>query len=93
MKVVEDMLGKLKGFNLERWLNGGSRRQYCEHLSYLLVFISVALLSVGMALGGFIKYAVYLASFGALLLLPAIILYIASQLMEVRHETVPVQKQ
>jgi hypothetical protein len=87
------MFEKLKGFNVENWLKSGSRQQFYERLGCLLVVISVALVLLGMILGGFVKYTVYLASLGALLLLPAILVYIASQLMEVRHETAPAQKQ
>lgn len=90
MKSGDDML---KGFNVEHWLKSGSRQQFYERLSYLLVAVSVGLLMLGMILGSFVQYTVYLASFGALLLLPAIMLYIASQLMEVKHETAPVEKQ
>jgi hypothetical protein len=81
------MFGKLKGFNVEHWLKSGGSRQFYERLGYLLVMVSVALVIVGMILGSFLKYTIYMAFLGALLLLPAILFYIASQLMEVRHET------
>jgi len=76
-----------KKFELGAWLKGGSRNEHYERLSFLLIIVATALVMVGILLGGFVRYTVYVAAFGALLLLPGIILYIASQLMEVKHET------
>lgn len=83
------MFGEKK-FDLKTWLKSGGKKQYYEHLSFLLVFISVAMIWVGLLLGSFVPFVVYLATFGALILIPAIILYIASQLMEEKKsETAP----
>lgn len=83
-----------KKFDLMTWLKGDSKRQFYEHLSFLLILLSVLLIWLGMLLGSFVQYTVYLAAFGALLLLPAIIIYIASQLMEEKKsETAPAPQQ
>jgi len=86
LKSVEDM-SEGKKFELGAWLKGGHKGEHYERLSFLLIIVATALVMVGILLGSFVRYTVYVAAFGALLLLPGIILYIASQLMEVKHET------
>jgi len=86
------MLEEKKKFNFKDWLRGKNRKERLENISFLLILISVAGIWVGMLLGSFIKYTVFVAAFGALLLLPAIIIYIISQLMEEKKsETAPAQ--
>jgi hypothetical protein len=85
LKSVEDMSGEK--FELMKWLKGGSRNQFYEHLSFLMIVVAAVLIGAGVLLGSYVRYTVYIGVFGALLLLPAIMLYIASQLMEVKHET------
>lgn len=80
-----------KKFEFGVWLKGRNRSEYYEHLSFVMISIAVGFVWIGMLLGSFVKYTVYLAAFGALLLLPAIMLYIASQLMEVKNETAVAQ--
>ena len=53
-----------------------------ENRSYLVIIIAVVLIGVGMLLGSFVKYTIFLASAGSLFLIIGIIMYIASQLME-----------
>jgi FtsH-binding integral membrane protein len=84
------MLGA-RNFDIKSWLKGRNKPEQYEHVSFLLIFIAVAAVCLGTLLGSFVKYTVYIAAFGALLLLPALILYIASQLMEVKHETAVAQ--
>jgi len=86
LKGVEDMSEGSK-FDVGKWLKGGSQPQFYERLSFLLIFAAVAMIWVGLLLGSFIQYTVFIAAFGALLLLPAIMIYIASQLMEKKSET------
>ena len=74
-------------FDLNVWLKGNGKAQHYEHISFLLICVATLLIMVGTIVGSFVRYTVYIAAAGALLLLPGIILYIASQLMEVRHET------
>jgi hypothetical protein len=80
-------------FNLSTWVKGSNQSEHYERLSYVLLAVAVIFVWVGMTFGSFVKYTVYLAAFGALLLLPAIVLYIASQLIGGKHETAPVVKQ
>ena len=53
-----------------------------ESLSYKAMIISAVLIFFGILLGSFIQNTIYLASFGSLLLMLGICLYIASQLIE-----------
>jgi len=53
-----------------------------ESLSYKAMIVSAVLIFSGILLGSFIQYTIYLASFGSLLLMLGICLYIASQLIE-----------
>jgi hypothetical protein len=80
-------------FDFGTWLKGKSRSEYYEHVSFMMIAVSVIMVWMGLLFGTAVKYVVFVSAFGALLLLPAIMLYIASQLMEVRHETATAQKQ
>ncbi len=53
-----------------------------ESLSYKIFIISMALILIGILLGSFIKYTVLIGSFGGLLLIVGIMIYIASQIKE-----------
>lgn len=70
-----------KKFNFIRWLKGSNTQEFLENLSYVLIMSSAALLFVGIGLGSFVRYVVFLGAAGALLILVGIILYIVSQLM------------
>lgn len=78
-----------KKFDVMAWLKESKGGERYERISYLLIFAAVAMVMAGILLGSFVRYTVYVAAAGALLLLPGIVLYIASQLMERRNETVP----
>lgn len=76
-----------KRFDLKAWLMPNGKLSL-ENLSYLMLFVGAALVAVGIGLGSFVHYTVYLASGGSLLLLAGIILYIISQLLEIpKNET------
>ena len=92
MRSVGDM-SEGKKFDLVAWLKGGSEAESYEHAGFLLTAVAAVCICIGTLLGSFVKYSVYIAMLGALLLLPAIMLYIASQLMERRNETAPAHKQ
>lgn len=79
---VQQHDGGKKKFDFMRWLKGSNRQEFIENLSYVLIFVSAGLLFVGMGLGSFVKYVVFLGAAGALLILVGIILYIVSQLMQ-----------
>ena len=73
-------------FDLGTWLKPNGKLSL-ENLSYLLLFASTAMIAIGVGLGTFVRYTVYVASVGSLLLLASIILYIISQLMAPESET------
>ena len=64
-----------------RWLKGNSRAEYVENLSYVIIIFSAFLIFIGLGLGSFVPFVVYLAAFGSFLLLLGIAIYIASQLI------------
>ncbi|MFQ6009971.1 MAG: hypothetical protein ACE5J7_02520 [Candidatus Aenigmatarchaeota archaeon] len=65
-----------------KWLKGSDRKEYIENMSYVIMFISAFFIFLGLGLGSFVPYFVYLAAFGSFLLLVGIAIYIASQLIE-----------
>lgn len=56
------------------------RQKKFEEISYKIVILSAVMIFIGLLLGSFIKYTVFLASFGVFILLVGIILYIIAQL-------------
>jgi len=62
-------------------LKGATRRETYENYSFAMFVAAALLVMVGIGLGSFVPYAVFLAAFGAFLILPGIILYIYSQLL------------
>lgn len=56
-----------------------------ESLSYKIFLVSLALILVGILLGSFIKYTILIGSLGGLLLIVGIMLYIASQIFNVKE--------
>lgn len=64
------------------WLKGKSRIEFLENLSYTMFVIAAICVAVGILFGSFYKYWIMLASFGAFLILPGIVIYIISQLLE-----------
>jgi len=81
-----DHVHSSKRFNLNAWLMPNGKLSL-ENLSYFLLFASAAMIAIGVGLGTFVRYTVYIASVGSLLLLASIILYIISQLMAPESET------
>ncbi len=63
------------------WLKGKNRQEFIGNLSYVVILASAAMLFIGIGLGSFVQYVVFLGAAGALLVLIGIILYIVSQLM------------
>ena len=64
-----------------RWLKGGSKADFYENLGYVLMIGGAVMVAMGVGLGSFIKYTVYIGVAGALLSMLGIVLYIVSQLM------------
>lgn len=67
-----------------KWLRGSSRQEYIENLSYVVMFLSAFFIFIGLGLGSFVPFVVYIAVLGSFLLLIGIVLYILSQLIEKR---------
>jgi len=63
-------------------IKGATQRETLENTSFLLFVVSAVMVAIGIGLGSFVKYTVYIAVLGAVLLLAAIVLFIISQLME-----------
>ena len=63
-------------------IKGATQRVTLENTSFLLFVVSAVMVAIGIGLGSFVKYTVYIAVLGAVLLLAAIVLFIISQLME-----------
>lgn len=63
-------------------LKGATTRETLENVSYLLIIISAIAVAIGIGLGSFVAKTVYIAVAGAALFLPAIALFIISQLLE-----------
>lgn len=68
--------------NFMIWLKGKSGKEFLENLSYVLIILSAACIAIGILLGSFVKYTVLIAAFGAFMIIPSIIIYIISQLIE-----------
>ena len=66
----------------KKWLKGGSKQEHWENISYTVMFTSAFLIFIGLLLGSFVQYVVYLGAFGSFLLLVGISIYIVSQLIE-----------
>ena len=72
-----------------RRLKGGCRADFYENLGYVLLMGGAVMVALGVGLGSFIKYTVFIGVVGALLSLLGIVLYIVSQLMApAKKETV-----
>jgi len=57
-----------------------------ETWSYRIIILSAIMIFFGILLGSFIQGTIYLASFGALLTMAGICIYIVSQLIEHTEE-------
>ena len=63
-------------------IKGATTSETLENSSYLMIVVSAVFVAIGIGLGSFVKYTVYIAVAGAALLLAAIVIFITSQLME-----------
>jgi len=62
-------------------IKGETKHETLENVSYLLMIASAAMVAIGIGLGSFVYGTVYIAVAGAAIFLPAIVIFIASQLM------------
>lgn len=72
--------GKEK-FNFLKWVRGKNRQEFLENGSYVLMVVAAVLVSGGLLVGSFVPGVVIIASIGAFILLPALVIYVVSQLM------------
>ncbi len=72
--------GKEK-FNFLKWVHGKNRQEFLENGSYVLMVVAAILVSGGLLVGSFVPGIVIVASIGAFVLLPALVIYVVSQLM------------
>lgn len=72
--------GKEK-FNFMKWARGKNRQEFLENGSYVLMVVAAVLVSGGLLVGSFVPGVVIIASIGAFILLPALVIYVVSQLM------------
>lgn len=63
-------------------IKGATQRETIENSSYLLIIVSAVAVATGIGLGSFVHGTIYIAVAGAALFLPAIVLFIISQLLE-----------
>ena len=72
--------GKEK-FDFFKWVRGKNRQEFLENGSYVLMVAAAVLVSGGLLVGSFIPGVVIIASIGAFILLPGLVIYVISQLM------------
>jgi len=66
-------------FNFKNWIKGKSKKEHWENISFTIIVFSAILIFMGILLGSFIKYTVFMASFGSFLVIVGIIIYIISE--------------
>ena len=59
-----------------------NRKEVFENVSFYVIVISAIMIAVGIGLGSFIQYTVFIASLGGFFVIVGIVIYIASQFME-----------
>ncbi|HLE07761.1 MAG TPA: hypothetical protein VI933_04010 [archaeon] len=72
---------KEEKFNFFKWVRGKNRQEFLENGSYVLMVVAAVLVSGGLLLGSFVPGIVIVASIGAFILLPGLVIYVISQLM------------
>src|SRR3989344_8917432 len=72
--------GKEK-FNFLKWVRGKNTQEFLENGSYVLMVVAAVLVSGGLLVGSFVPGVVIIASIGAFILLPGLVIYVISQLM------------
>jgi len=83
IKTEEKIEEKRKGkFNFKNWLKGKSRKEHWENMSFTIIIFSAILIFIGLLLGSFVKYTIFMASFGSFFVMIGIIIYIFSEFIE-----------
>lgn len=68
-------------FDFVKWVRGKNSQEFLENGSYVLMVVAAILVSGGLLVGSFVKGVVIVASIGAFILLPGLVIYVISQLM------------
>jgi hypothetical protein len=68
-----DFIGKIKGSN---------RKETYENVSYLIIFVSAIMVSIGIGMGSFVTDAIFIAVVGAFFVVVGTVSYIASQFLK-----------
>lgn len=63
-------------------IRGSNSKETLENISFFIIVISAIMISVGIGLGSFIQYIVFIAVLGSFFVMFGIVVYIASQFME-----------
>jgi len=74
-KSIEDK----EDFSIRRWVGGTNQKEFLENLSYVVIFISAVMVSIGVGIGSFIEGTILIAILGAFFVLIGVVVYVASQ--------------
>jgi hypothetical protein len=77
--MTEKPIEEKESFNIRKWIGGNSQKEFLENISYLVIFISAVMVSIGVGLGSFIGGTILIAILGALFVLIGVVFYVASQ--------------
>ena len=78
-KHIEHVENKEQEKKIEKVRN---RKEIFENVSFYVIVISAIMVAVGIGLGSFIQYTVFIAVIGSFFVMVGIVIYIASQFME-----------
>ena len=76
---TEEPKQEKKRFDLK--IKGSNKKETLENVSFLIIVISAFMISAGIGFGSFIQGTVFIAVFGAFLVMVGIIAYIVSQFL------------
>jgi hypothetical protein len=70
---------KKEGFKLGNLVGGSSTKERLENASYLIIFVSAVMVSIGIAAGIVFPGALIVSVLGAFLVMAGIVLFVISQ--------------
>lgn len=59
-----------------------NKKEVFENVSFYVIVISAIMVAVGIGLGSFIQYTIFIATLGGFFVMVGIVIYITSQFME-----------
>ena len=77
--MTEKPIEEKESFNIKKWVGGNSQKEFLENLSYVVIFISAVMVSIGVGIGSFIEGTILIAILGAFFVLIGVVVYVASQ--------------